>query len=836
MYNSSSHLFFNKCSLITLLVLWMQICLAQNRIKKTDYDYDLISGNVRQVIYQANRPEVFVQEYKYDADNRITEVRSSTDGVIFNRDAAYSYYQHGPLSRTVLGDNNVQGLDYVYTIHGWLKAVNSNVLDPSKDPGKDGQIGSKLARDVVGYSLGYYQNDYTSIGGSMQFLSIITPTDLDVPGSSLYNGNIRHMITSLTDNTGTQLDVQGNAYRYDQLNRIKQSELFVLNKVTNSFAGAGPSTKYKENFSYDANGNITGLTRNGNAATRLMDQLTYRYAEEGGKKVNNRLLHVKDDALTATYSNDINDQGTYAANDVTTWNYRYDAIGNLIYDRQSGIEEINWNVGGKIKSIHGIVDSARSDIEFKYDALGHRIAKIVKPFDHLTDPSFWIYTYYILDAKGNTLAAYEKKFEGGELKIRLKEQYTYGSKRLGSVQRDLDVTDPYLPMPNATPTFERILGKRQYELSNHLGNVLAVISDKRTAHITPGGVPDYYLAQVSSATDYYAFGSPMPGRDFVSDGYRYGFNGMEKDNEVKGNGNSYTTEFRQYDSRLGRWLSLDPKMTNFADMAPYAAFSNNPIFLVDPLGDAPSGAKELGKLFESQVLDKLTDSGVEFIAQARIHMNIDPQRPYVYSFSTYTDFIVKTGDGSFEIIETKLSSGTSYSHAQSLLYQSVSKIRKAGGTIENVVTNSRADIAVKNGLRISPKLKDFLGAADSKVKVSTFAKYTRIDGTKEGYKTLEEVIQRGLSYKSATASFIGEMADNVLKHIPLKYSKYIPFIGIAPGLGSAGVNFGKGDIAGGSLDAVGTVCDVCEMILTPSSISELQSPPTMPETITEEPK
>jgi len=34
-------------------------------------------------------------------------------------------------------------------------------------------------------------------------------------------------------------------------------------------------------------------------------------------------------------------------------------------------------------------------------------------------------------------------------------------------------------------------------------------------------------------------------------GYRYAFNGMEKDDEVKGSGNSYTTEFRQYDSRLG---------------------------------------------------------------------------------------------------------------------------------------------------------------------------------------------------------------------------------------------------------------------------------------------
>jgi RHS repeat-associated protein len=40
--------------------------------------------------------------------------------------------------------------------------------------------------------------------------------------------------------------------------------------------------------------------------------------------------------------------------------------------------------------------------------------------------------------------------------------------------------------------------------------------------------------------------------------YRYAYNGMERDNEVSGNGNSYTTEFRQYDPRLGRWKSLDP--------------------------------------------------------------------------------------------------------------------------------------------------------------------------------------------------------------------------------------------------------------------------------------
>jgi RHS repeat-associated protein len=64
--------------------------------------------------------------------------------------------------------------------------------------------------------------------------------------------------------------------------------------------------------------------------------------------------------------------------------------------------------------------------------------------------------------------------------------------------------------------------------------------------------------------------------------YRYGFNGMERDDEVKGSGNNYTTEFRQYDSRLGRWLSIDPLLKSFE--SPYAAYSNSPVYLADPNG------------------------------------------------------------------------------------------------------------------------------------------------------------------------------------------------------------------------------------------------------------
>jgi RHS repeat-associated protein len=64
---------------------------------------------------------------------------------------------------------------------------------------------------------------------------------------------------------------------------------------------------------------------------------------------------------------------------------------------------------------------------------------------------------------------------------------------------------------------------------------------------------------------------------------RFGYNGMLKDNEFKGEGNSYTTEFRFFDPRVGRWWSLDPKPS--ASESWYAGMGNNPILMMDPLGD-----------------------------------------------------------------------------------------------------------------------------------------------------------------------------------------------------------------------------------------------------------
>ena len=129
------------------------------------------------------------------------------------------------------------------------------------------------------------------------------------------------------------------------------------------------------------------------------------------------------------------------------------------------------------------------------------------------------------------------------------------------------------------------------EETNHLGNVLAVVSDRKIA-VEDGGNPgtvEYYEADVVSAQDYYPYGMIMPGMSVSAGEYRYGFGRQEMDNEVSGTGNSYTAEYWQYDSRLGRRWNVDP--VDKPHESSYAAFANNPVWYIDPDGaDAEPGS------------------------------------------------------------------------------------------------------------------------------------------------------------------------------------------------------------------------------------------------------
>ncbi len=98
-------------------------------------------------------------------------------------------------------------------------------------------------------------------------------------------------------------------------------------------------------------------------------------------------------------------------------------------------------------------------------------------------------------------------------------------------------------------------------------------------------VTDILTPEIVSATDYYPFGMPMPGRSFNSGDYRFGFNGKEKVDEISGSGNSYDFGARIYDPRLGKWLSTDPLQAKYPALSPYSFCVNNPIYYVDPDGN-----------------------------------------------------------------------------------------------------------------------------------------------------------------------------------------------------------------------------------------------------------
>jgi RHS repeat-associated protein len=70
----------------------------------------------------------------------------------------------------------------------------------------------------------------------------------------------------------------------------------------------------------------------------------------------------------------------------------------------------------------------------------------------------------------------------------------------------------------------------------------------------------------------------------VSGGYRFGFNGNEKTDEISGEGNSYDFRARLLDTRIGRWLTIDPLYFVQESKSNYQSFANNGIFFKDKTG------------------------------------------------------------------------------------------------------------------------------------------------------------------------------------------------------------------------------------------------------------
>ncbi len=142
-------------------------------------------------------------------------------------------------------------------------------------------------------------------------------------------------------------------------------------------------------------------------------------------------------------------------------------------------------------------------------------------------------TYYIKDASGNTIAEYDLNFtKKNAPNIALciwTNAYIYGSERLGMYNPKVNMYVNEI-LPNTLPNHIRKNGgDKYYELTNHLGNVITTITDRRipvhppVEPVDPGpyAIPNpltlctetpviYFKPDIASATDYYPFGWAMP--------------------------------------------------------------------------------------------------------------------------------------------------------------------------------------------------------------------------------------------------------------------------------------------------------------------------------------
>ena len=585
---------------------------AAHRYKLIRNEYDLVGGLVNEYAYQPGKSDAFYHEYEYDDDLRLTNVHTSTDQVNWQQDAKYFYYDHGPQARKELGEYKVQAIDKVYTINGWIKAFNSNALADGNDMGNDGftanstvantGVNAFVGSDVYGTSEHYFVGDYASRTGiNDQFLSnvdaVVNP--LLAQPYSLYNGNIGMEAVVIKDMNETAIDPIAKTFKYDQLNRIKAMNPYLNHTGTMDYAGiTNQGGEYQAAYSYDPNGNLLTLNRNAQdlSGSTAMDDLTYWYYKKDGTTYNPQTGPIPANATNRlAYVSDA--EGNTRGDDFTGYtgigvNYEYYADGNLKSDADEEIASINWTIDNKVKSITRTAGSNKPNIEYTYDFTGERIAKIVKVKP--TDPNFNVITHYAKNSIGDLMATYHENkgqyLVGAEPRtpnFRTEEHYIYGSGRI-AVTNEWKKEDNVIVNQDGfgIQTNSIALSTKKYQLSNLRSDVVTTVDAKK---LTALNVTTLTLTQepdVLYYNDYYPFGMDMVARKGSSDGYRFGFNGMEKNLESQ---DSYTTHYRQLDVRIGRWISIDPLADEFSDQSPYNLSFNSPTYLLDKTGASPTG-------------------------------------------------------------------------------------------------------------------------------------------------------------------------------------------------------------------------------------------------------
>ncbi len=539
---------------------------SERLIKKTDYTHDLSTGNITDVDYQKGQEDAFLHKYTYDASGRLKIVETSRNDVLWDRDVVYDYNLDGSLKRETIGEDSVQGRDYTYTLLGQIKGINHPTLDPDKDPGGDGAtsgVHATVGKDAFGMSFHYHEDDFLrsynttpSVFNDDDDAMLGVPEPAGADPYNLYSGLLGAW-TYNTQETGDANIVRdgellGERFRYDKIGRLRADTTYSFNGTNWVSDGDGG---WSTRFVYDQNSNLIHVKRwgiDGSTGTLLDNStLTQQNVSEGSNVVESIEDTEGSSAAFPDGSDDLD------ANDSEV-------------DEKGRVTE---HIIGQIDGVAGY--SSRDELQdlkrgtLTTSFVRNAFSEIVR--EDVTDATSTVESYYIIPGSviGDQAVYHRSGTTGTPL---IKEWSIMGPGRIG-VSR---ATEPAWDGDNPW----RLVGKKYYDLTDHLGSVKALVSDV----LISGGTE----AEILGTNDFDPYGGRRIGRNIVpNEPYRYGFQGMRLVDGLD-KSSDYLTMFRTYNVRAGNWSSIDPIMN--PGMSAYTGLDGLPTMLIDPYGLAGGGS------------------------------------------------------------------------------------------------------------------------------------------------------------------------------------------------------------------------------------------------------
>jgi RHS repeat-associated protein len=442
--------------------------------------------------------------YAYTAQNRLLththQIGTGTAQLLNKND----YNEIGQLVTKKVGGTDTSGatglqtVNYSYNMRGWLTGINNDatnnlILNTTEDDLFAFKINYNTVQNETGYT-----------------------------GTELYNGNISETYwRSKSDNV-----MRKYGYNYDHLNRLTNA---IYQKP-----GTSPAVpnSYNESLSYDKNGNITTLLRNGNSDGVIpaiaIDNLSYTY-----DPTSNKLLKVADTPASATsgFADGVN------VND----DYTYDLEGNITSDQNKGIyigpttPAIIYNhLNLPIKITFGATGNT---IQYVYTAAGQKLKKIVTVGATVTETDY--------------LSGFQ--YKGAALQFFATSEGYVGRTTSGAGNAVI----------NGVNTFNYV-----FQYKDHLGNVRVSYTKNNVTG----------LLDIIDENHFYPFGLKHSGYNTSvllsgnNDAQKYKFEEQERQDELGLNLDNF--KYRNYDYAIGRFMSVDPLSEKYNWQANYSFCSN----------------------------------------------------------------------------------------------------------------------------------------------------------------------------------------------------------------------------------------------------------------------